>query len=248
MRPGNVKAHAPRARRPHIALVLLLGAAGCIPGGGGGLAAPSRTGCATLEHPQILPEARQIVDAGALLANARALAPGVPAGRGDVLLSLEFDPEGINVRRDVVEHGVAPAVADSVQRLVFAARRQLAPATEPWGVRLRVSLGDSVALGVERRVYCPPRPRDREVEWMTRELVQPGTRYRAGRRERSVLLRLLIHPAGYVESARVYRGGASGGDLERELFNFVRQYSFHPATLDGRPVPGEITFPVRVSQ
>ena len=37
-----------------------------------------------------------------------------------MLLSLEFDPEGSNVRRDVVEHGVAPAVLERLNGRPYA--------------------------------------------------------------------------------------------------------------------------------
>lgn len=202
-----------------------------------------------MERPTTLPSAAELVDAASLSSAVRQLrgADGAPV-RGEVLLSLEYDPAGVNVRRDVIEHDLAPVLADSMQRLVFAARRQVPAEDAPWGVRLRVTMGDSVGLGVERRIYCPPRPRNRELEWEVRESQTSGMRYRGGRRERTVFMRLLVHPAGYVQNATIYRGGASGGDLERNLFNFIRQYSFHPATLDGVPVPGELVVPVRVTQ
>lgn len=251
MRPDDVKA-AHRPRWTGLARLLLLsGAASCMPGAGGGTAGPAPFSCAEVQRPTTLPSAAEVVDVAALVPTVRQLARSAGPVQGQVLLSLEFDAQGVNVRRDVIEHTLTPLLADSVQRLVFAARRQVPAGDAPWGVRLRMTLADSVALGVERRVYCPPRPRNRELEWQVRESEMsgtPGLRYRGGRRERTVMMRLLVHPAGYVENATVYRGGASGGDLERNLFNFVRQYSFHPATLDGVPVPGELVVPVRVTQ
>jgi hypothetical protein len=225
---------------------LLAGAASCVPVRTRPTDAGLSTTWACVPDTTLaaLPAVAALVDVDALTASLAPLRGEAPAG-GEVVLTMEYEPDGTNVRRDVMEHSVTPVLADTVQELVFSARRQTAAAAEPWGVRLRVRLAQPVAYAVERREYCPPRPRDRQLQFAM-ESPMTGTRYRGGDRERTLLVRVRVHPAGYVHSAWLYRGADRGVEFERELFNSVRRYSFYPAMLDGRPVFGEVTVPVRI--
>jgi hypothetical protein len=202
--------------------------------------------CTLESFPQQLPAASALMDTASLTTAIRELRRGAAIDSGSVLLSLGFEPDGVNIRRDVLRHTLSPLVADSIQKLVFAARRTAPTAEQPWGARLRIGLGGEVSYGVERREYCPPRPRDRELESAMEEFMGTGLRSRGGRLERTVLLRVLVNPGGSVAEARVIRGEASGGTLERNLTDFIRRYLFEPASLDGMPVPGHIDVPVRI--
>jgi hypothetical protein len=229
------------------AVALLSAAAACAPvrGRSSDEGLSTTWACVPDSTPAALPAAAALVDEGALSAGVAGLRGDVPVG-GEVVLTLEYEPDGTNIRREVLGHTATPEVADSVQKLFFAARRQAPRAAEPWGVRLRVPLARPEAYAVERREYCPPRPRNRELQFAMELPATPGTRYRGGARERTVLLRVRVHPAGYVHSASLLRGPDRGVDFERDLFNTVRRYSFFPAMLDGRPVFGEVTVPVRI--
>jgi TonB family protein len=227
----------------------MLLAAGCVPQRGALAGAPGARpqGCVDEVPAGRVPSAAQLVDTAALAAALRELASeGNVAGR--VILTMEFDADGTNVERRILRHDVAPATADSIQRLVFGAVRSGPETGRPWGARLTVEVGRVVRFETESREYCPPRPLDRDLRWAIGEEAAPGPRYRAGRLQRTVLLRVLVHPTGRVQDAQVVRGAVSGGSQERELFDFIRRYTFHPATLDGRPVGGEVTVPVRVRQ
>ena len=238
-----------RRRGATLALVaaLLAGAASCVPMRPRATDAGLSTTWACVPDTTLaaLPAAAALVDVDALTASLAALQGEASAG-GEVVLTMEYEPDGTNVRRDVLEHSVTPVLADTVQELVFAARRQAPAAAEPWGARLRVRLAQPAAYAVERREYCPPRPRDRQLQFAMERPAMTGTRYRGGDRERTLLVRVRVHPAGYVHSAWLYRGADRGVEFERELFNSVRRYSFYPAMLDGRPVFGEVTVPVRI--
>lgn len=250
--PARPAAVNPPRRRRGVTLaagaaVLLAGAASCVPV----RPRPIDTGftgtwaCVPDSTPAALPAAAALVDVDALTASLAGLQGQAPAG-GEVVLTMEYEPDGTNVRRDVLEHSLTPVLADSVQELVFAARRRAPEAARPWGVRLRLRLAQPAAYAVERREYCPPRPRDRELQWAMEVPPTTGTRYRGGARERTLLVRVRVHPAGYVHSAWLYRGADRGVEFERELFNSIRRHSFYPAMLDGRPVFGEVTVPVRI--
>ncbi|HEX6910317.1 MAG TPA: energy transducer TonB [Longimicrobium sp.] len=228
------------------AAALLAGVAAC----GSVRGRPSDAGLSTTwacvqdSAPAALPHVAALVDVEALAAGLAGLQE--QASGGEVVLTLEYEADGTNIRREVVRHTVPPVLADSVQKLFFAARRQAPRAAAPWGVRLRVPLGQPAAYAVERREYCPPRPRSRELQFAMETPVTPGTRYRGGIRERTVLVRVRVHPAGYVHSASLLRGADRGAEFERDLYNTVRRYSFYPAMLDGQPVYGEVTVPVRI--
>lgn len=213
--------------------------------------APTRSGgaCRVAPEPQQLPAAEALVDAPALREAATALwvAHGRPAGH--VLLSLRYDRAGTNVRRAVLEHSVPDALADSLQKLVFAHRRETAPAAEEWGVRLRMDLGPETALRVGRREVCAPRPRDERLAQASSrgpslwDVDAEGNQAPDDR----IWLRVRLNADGTVTDAQVERGRAPAVSGWRVL-NAVRAIPFVPALEDGYPVPGELSLalPTRV--
>lgn len=200
-----------------------------------------------VEAPEAaMPHPAALIDVDRLKPAVRELLEGGGARGGQVLLTLWYDPEGVNIRRTVLRHDLTPDLADSVQKLVFASLRPVPESSGEWGARLRIDAADSIALAVEPREYCPPRPRSPGMNASMAEFLGTGVRYRRGMRERTVLVGVTVHPLGYVRSARIVRGALPGGTLERELVDYLRQFSFHPASLDGIPVQGELTVPVRL--
>ncbi|HEX6039687.1 hypothetical protein, partial [Longimicrobium sp.] len=99
--------------------------------------------CRVAPEPAALPSADALVDSAALAADVAAAwrAAGQPAGH--VLFALRYDRDGLNVRRDVIEHRVSDALADSLQALVFKHRRRADPAQAEWSVRMRMDLGEA---------------------------------------------------------------------------------------------------------
>lgn len=210
------------------------------------LAVRQSTQCTTESYPAALPAASALLDTETLGRELRALLAGTEGQTAEATLTLWYDPEGTNVRRDLLRHNLPPALADSVQELVFAALGR-APAMErAWGARLHLAVGERVAFAVSRREYCPPRPRSRVMEAEMAQFQATGVRYRQGVRERMVLMQVTVHPAGYVEDARVLRGGAPGSTLEKQIRDDLRSYSFIPASLDGVPVQGQLAVPIRL--
>lgn len=229
-----------------LALVLL---AGCVSGNvrsAPPVAVRSSLDCAPESFPQRLPGAELLVDTAGLSSSLRELAASSEPADGTVVLTMAYQEDGLNMRRDLLAHDIQPYVADSVQKLVFAHRRTLPEATQEWGVRLLIDLGDPISYRVEHREFCPPRPRDVELETAMSSYLSTGARYDAGARVRTVVFRAAIHPAGYVDGGTVVRGETSGSTMERDLLIYLRQFSFEPATLDGVPVYGHIDVPVRV--
>lgn len=226
----------------------------CAPGG---LASAASRGsardraCTVARDPAVLPTPGDLLAVDRFRPDARAawMADGRP--RGAVVFSLRHAADGSQVRRAVVESTVDTLLADSLQRLVFAHRLQAPASAAEWAVRLRVELGDSIALSVGRPVECPARPR----EWAFRasggsfdvregdaasSAAQPPTD--AG----TVWVRVRIDERGQVTDARVERG-IQRGRWEERLLNWVRTQAFDPATEDGYPIPAELTLPVRLS-
>lgn len=235
---------------------LLWAAAGCGSSGRGlGTPDPAETirqigECAPERSEESIPPVDAMLDTTTLNAALRDLREELPwvtdELKGQVLLSLEFLPDGTNVGRTVIDHDVSPPAADSIQKLVFASRATAPPADEWWGARVRIDLADEIAYTVSPRVYCPPRPRDLEIEAAMSGFLGTGMRTGPNRGTRTVLLNVLVHPVGYVESAKIVRGAGTGSSLEQRLENFIRGFTFDPATVDGTPVYGEIVVPVRV--
>jgi hypothetical protein len=210
-------------------------------------APPARAACTVLETPATLPQPAALVDTARLATSIGELrASRTDTLSGFVLLSLQYDPTGQNVRRQVIEHTVPPTVADSVQRLVFAALRQLPERSDSLHMRLRVNLGEAVHLQTGRSEYCPPWPRDPRLESALYGAQATGLRYRSGTRERVVLVRAWVEPAGYISGGRFVRGAPPSQTLEQDVIRYLRQFSFHPARIDGIPVGGFIDIPVRI--
>lgn len=200
--------------------------------------------------PATLPQPEALVDAGAFRAAAARLwaAAGRPAGH--VLFSIRHSPDGAQVRRAVIESTVPAALADSLQALVYAFRRQAPRAPEEWGVRLRVELGDAPALEVERRRECAPRPREDERmaanPYDVREADASSPAALPATDADLVWVRVRLDANGYVTDATVERG-VRRGVWEQRLLNYVRTMAFYPAVEDGYPVPSETTIALRLS-
>lgn len=214
--------------------------------------------CEVVLTPPGLPPADSLVDSASLAQEIARVWAEQEFATGHVLLTLGYDELGRNTRLDVLETSVEPAAADSGRRLVDEARRRLerepdsekgagSPPPAGWGVRLRVDVGeDGVWTRVGRQEYCFPRPRDPGVEDVLVGIQAEGVRYRQGVRERTIFMNVWVHPAGYVARASVSRGVPLTTRLQQQLVDFVRQFSFFPALLDGEPVEGWIEIPVRV--
>lgn len=207
--------------------------------------------CRAAASPAQLPAPGQLVDEAAFRAAAARLWTRAGKPDGGLTFSIRHSPDGMQVRRALIGGDVAPALADTLQRLLFAYRRQTPPAPREWGVRLRVDLGERVELRVARGETCTPTPR----EWAYRAV---GDRFDV--RERSAAgvgnvlatdpavtwVHVWVDERGAVTDARVERG-PGGRYSDQRLLNYVRTLAFVPATADGYPVPGELTLPVRLS-
>ena len=211
---------------------------------------PHGARCTVSPVPAELPQPGDLVDAAAFRAAATRLwvAAGRPAGH--VLLSVRHAPDGVQVRRAVIETTVPAPLADSLRALVFAHRRETPRADEEWGVRLRVDLGDEVGLRVGRRQECAPRPRGEERialdPYDVRERSVGSAAALPSTDPGLVWVRVRLDARGRVTDASVERG-IRRGVWEQRLLSYVRTMTFHPAVEDGYPVPSETTISMRLS-
>lgn len=227
--------------------------AACAPGGSQGGPSPAddlsmrvaRCGAEPLAEP--LPPVTALLDTAALTGEIARLLKAAQLQHGEALLTLWYQPDGVNERRDVLAHALNPVLADSVQKLVFASLRPAPRRDRPWGARLQVeAAGREARYTLVPREHCPPRPRSRALEAEMSSFLGTGVRYRDGTRERVVVMQVTVHPLGYVMDAKLVRGDLSGGGLEIRLREHLRQFSFEPASIDGVPVQGQLLVPVRV--
>ena len=144
--------------RPLVLVAALLALPACATGNATGRSAllsdaptvPGRL-CRVSAEPAELPSVDALVDSAALSAAAVQVWRAAGAPRGHALFAMGFDREGLNVRRDLLEHRLPQEMADSLQKLVFAHRRTVAQAEHEWGVRLRMDVGEQPVLRVGRR-------------------------------------------------------------------------------------------------
>ncbi len=202
--------------------------------------------CGPETEPATLPNVNAVVDSVRLTRDVRDLLAGDAARAGYVLLSLEFDEVGVMMDRDVLEHSTPRVVADSVWSLVREIGRDAPEAATQWGVRLRVVVADAVELTVARREFCRPVARDPRMHEVMQTYSRPGVRVNRGVRVQTVHVAALVSDLGTITATTIIRGGLAGGALERELFLFLQQFLFHPATVDGVPRDAWVEIPVHV--
>jgi hypothetical protein len=118
-----------------VGLTLVLAA--CVPRGTDARSF-SNGDCRPIPYPEELPAAAELVDTDELARQVAEVWTWAELDPGDVLLTMAYDEEGLNIRRDVIRHSVTPVAADSVQQLVFASLREMEEEERPWTVRLRV--------------------------------------------------------------------------------------------------------------
>ena len=245
-------------RRLPLAAAALLLSGGCatlhnddaaIPAGSGASFDVRR--CRTAADPAQLPVVAQLIDVDRFQAEAARVwaAEGRPDGRA--VFSIRHDVDGAQVRRAVVQSTLPPALTDTLRKLLFAYRRETAPARAEWGVRLRVDAGETPALTVARGQECTPRPRDYEYRtagsmFDVRQETGTGVANAAPTDPDVVWVRVRLDAGGQVTDARV-ENSARRGTWDQRVLNYVRTMEFTPATQDGEPVPGEMTIPVRLS-
>lgn len=217
--------------------------AGCAAGARGPARPAPGVQCRLAPVPEQLPAAAALVDTAAL---DTAVAAVAGHGPGHVLLSMSYAPDGANVRRSVVDHSLSPAVADSVQALVFAHRRTLPPQEAEWGVRLRIDLDGRPRYQVARREVCAPRLRFHGTA-SPDGAGSPFERYAPLHATmRTVWVRVRLDELGRVAAASVDRALLRRASDEMVILNYVYSLTFDPAREDGVPVPGEVGVPVRV--
>jgi hypothetical protein len=219
---------------------------------------PFDRACRVSREPRALPPADQLLDSAAFTAAAASLWRQAGRPPGHVLLALRYEPGGVNVRRDVIEHRLPQVLADTLQRLAYTYRRTAVATDHEWGVRLRMDLGDAPTVRVGRTEVCAPRPREARNGGLmggsgpTWGDVRDQSPYAASASsmlmdESTVWVRVALDARGYVTDARVERSLIRPLQ-ETRLLSYVRTISFIPATEDGYPVPGQISLPMRLGR
>jgi len=202
--------------------------------------------CQIVDVPEVLPSPQELVDVPALERTVGELWRDQELDAGHVLLTMTYDTDGTNIRRDVIEHTTQPMAADSVQKLVFAALEELPEAEEEWTVRLRIDMKEDLDLRVGRSEYCPPRARDTDMDRAIRSIQFRAPRMERGIRTRTVMVRVAVDSRGRVQAATPRTGPPMGTDMQQRIYYYMQQFLFEPARLDGAPTTGTIDIPVRV--
>jgi len=184
-----------------------------------------------------------LVDSAALSADILPLHRS--AGGGYVLFSMNYDRNGWNSRRVVIEHNLTEALADSLQLLLFTNLRQTEPG-EPWGVRLRVDMEDPIRFRLGQQEFCEPRLRTHS------DLVRSASPFdvrasAAGSptEQNTAWLAVEIEASGTISDVRIQRSTRNIRNAA-PLLNFGHSLSFDAALLDGIPVASVAIVPLRL--
>jgi len=218
---------------------------------------PLDRACRVSPEPQALPAANAVVDSAALSAAVAEVWRGAGRPAGHLLVGLRYSPDGVNVRRDIIEHRVDDSLADTLQKLVFAHRRTAGPADREWSVRLRLDLGETPAMRVGRTEVCSPRPRNGSdtgfgtgvgtAAWgdVRGGFALPS--YAEAYNPSTVWVRVALDASGNVTDVRVERSMTRLA-WDARLLNYVRTISFIPAMEDGYPVPAQLSLPLSLER
>lgn len=206
-----------------------------------------RRSCRVVDTPEVLPTTDQLLDSAAFAVDVVRTWQSYEHGPGYALFTLSYDPDGLNIRREIIEHNLRPTLADSLQQLVFTHRKELPAQEAPWGVRFRVEVDPKIGFQVGRQEFCEPLARNTDLA-MEMGLVQnrgirvlPG-----GAKESTVWVRVLVNPAGRVTEAELGRGAMADHVTQTRIFDHMRTLTFDPATEDGHPVSAWVSVPVRI--
>jgi len=205
--------------------------------------------CEVVDIPAALPAPDELVNVEKLASEIASYWEVQELDPGHVLLSMAYDVDGTNIRRDVIEHATAPFAADTVQKMVFNNLKEIPEEGEEWTARLRIDVEAdyTVDLRVGRSEYCAPRPRDSNMERAMR-----GVHFRAPRTEaggvrvRTVMVEIVVNPAGRVARAQARSGPPLDTRMQQAIRDHMRQFFFEPARLDGIPTYGIVEVPIRV--
>lgn len=215
--------------------------------------------CRVSREPAELPAADLLVDSAGFTSAAAALWRQAGRPKGHVLFAMRYDPEGLNVRREVIEHRLPAALADTLQKLAYAHRRTAALLDHEWGVRMRMDLDEAPVVRVGRAEVCAPRPREGAsgglmsgtgASWGdVRDTSSPfaASSPAALYDEGTVWVRVALDARGFVTDARVERS-TQRSLVENRLLAYVRSITFFPAMEDGYPVPGQLSLPMRMGR
>jgi TonB family protein len=190
--------------------------------------------CGNSTAPPGLSQLSDLLDADAL----RQLIGGldVGGGRPAVLLTIGFDWRGQVQRVDVLETDAPDSTAAALATGMRAALRSQRGG-DPWGVRMRLFLGDDPELALESAPFCPLAVRESgrsapqrtfyysDAAGLAEGLDRPGP----------MEVRVLVDTKGNVKQVQVER--SSGVPRSDEwAAGEARRLKFHPAVLDGQPV------------
>jgi hypothetical protein len=242
---AHSRSHPMRATLPVVLACSLLLLAACAQRGAEA-ASFSTSDCRPVPFPDELPPADQLVDTDALAREVTAVWAWAELDPGEVTLSMAYDEEGLNIRREVIQHTTTPVAADSIQQLVFAALREVEEEERPWTVRLTIEANQGVRFATARSVFCPPRPRDPDMERAMRSVQFRGPRIRGGVRTRTVIVRTTIDANGRVAAAQARTGPPLDTRMQHMLIDHLRGFFFEPARLDGLPTRGTLDIPVQI--
>lgn len=196
--------------------------------------APRGRNCYVAAVPETLPTADRLVDSAALAA-ALDTALVRDSRENYAIVSLAYDQNGWNERREVIETDLPPADVDSLQAAVFRHLREVAPGEE-WGARLRIDLDPErpPRFRVGRQERCEARllaGADLAVEsaW---DASRSGAPPDPGG---LVRVEMLVDTDGTVAAARIPIAPARTR-AERSLLMALQSLRFEPALVDGVPV------------
>src|SRR5690606_5737168 len=117
---------------------------------------PPSMSCVLEEQPYVLPEPSQLLDVDELSGDLAQMWTALARPNGYVLLSVGYGATGRPDRLHLIETTLADStLARDIAQLVDTRLNRPEP-SDPFGVRLRVTLGEEPAVEVGRREACFP--------------------------------------------------------------------------------------------
>lgn len=209
---------------------------------------PTRQHCHANVPPVRVVGLDGVVDSTALAVRIRDAARAL---RGHAVFIVGVDSLGAPVPARIVEHSVPGPMAHQMAEALHATTRHQLPSKQGWGVLVRADLADSIRFRVALQEECSPalanrrevqRVLERGFEIVARRDPQ-AERVLSTDDARSLRMRVYIDTLGVVQTAeplKILQHRA----LDSLAMSISRQFRFHPALHNRRPVPVWVELPV----
>jgi hypothetical protein len=190
-------------------------------------------GCMSAILPSALAGADVLVDSASIMTSLR-VAPPEHAVISIVVTDLDNSEHVSRIPESQSQD------ADSLRSLIAAHLRSVSTIDAPWGARLILTTGPTLAMSLAPAVYCEAKPGERDARATTTR-VMTDAEIQDLQSSRPFIIRMWITAKGTVARA-VFVQSTGNSTRDNDVITSARNRRMVPATLDGVPISSVYDF------